>query len=87
MNEIINQFLLADDKFCYSVCEPFAKNKERIQNFKETGDSKYIYQIEVDKAYFQHDMAFGDFKDLPRRSNADKTLRDKAFNIEKKSII
>ena len=50
MNEIVNKFLLADDKFMpekhlkqpgftYSTCGTFAKNKERIQKFKETGDT------------------------------------------------
>ena len=67
MNEIVNKFLLAGDKFIpemhlrqpeftYSACGPFTKNKERIQKFKETGDSRYIYQNELDKACFQHDM-------------------------------
>ena len=32
---------------------------------------------------FQHDMAYGDFKDLTRRTASDKILRDKAFNIAK----
>ena len=59
------------------------KNKERIQNFKETGDSSYIYRNELDEACFQHDMAYGDFKDLARRTVSDKVLRDKAFNIAK----
>ena len=43
----------------YSACAPFTKNKERIQRFKETGDSHYIYQNEPDKDLFQHDMAYG----------------------------
>ena len=60
----------------YSACGPFTKNKERIQKFKETGDTSYIYKNELDKACFQHDMAYGDFKDLARR-------KDKAFNIAK----
>ena len=59
------------------------ENKERIRNFRETGDSRYIYQNELDKACFQHDMAYGDFKDLTRRTASDKILRDKAFNIAK----
>ena len=37
----------------------------------------------VDKACFQHDMTYGDFKDLPKRTAADKVLHDKAFNIAK----
>ena len=69
--------------FTYSACEPFTKNKERIQKFQETGDSRYIYQKEIDKACFQHGLAYGDFKDLTRRTASDKILRDKAFNIAK----
>ena len=68
MKEIVNKFLLAGDKFMseihlkqpgftYNACEPFTKKKERIQNFKETGDSKYIYKNELDKVCFQQDMA------------------------------
>ena len=69
--------------FTYSACRPFTKNKERIQKFKETGDSKYIYRNELDKACFQHDMACGYIKDLAKRTASDKVLRDKAFNIAK----
>ena len=90
MDDIINKFLLAGDKFMsemhlrqpqftYSACGPFTKSKERIQKFKETGDSSYIYRNELDKACLQPNMAYGDFKDLA----ADKVLRDKAFNIAK----
>ena len=50
---------------------------------KEIRDSQYIYQNELDKACFQHDMAYGDFKDLTRRTAFDKILCDKAFNIAK----
>ena len=52
-----------------------------MQKFKETGDSRYIYQNKLDNACFQHDMAYGDFKDLARRAASDKILRDKIFNI------
>ena len=93
MNEIVNNFLLTGDKFMpemhlkqpgftYSACGPFTENKERIQKFKETGDTSYIYKNELDKACFQH-MAYGDFKDLARRTASDKVLRDKVFNIVK----
>ena len=92
MNEIVHKFLLAGDKFVpemhlrqpqfvYCACGSFTKNKERIQKFKETGDTSYIYKSELDKACFQHDMAYGDFKDLPKRTAADKVLRDKEFKI------
>ena len=94
MNEIVKKFLLAGEKsmpemhlrqprFTYSACEPFTKSKERIQKFKETKDSRYIYQNELDKACSQHDMIYRDFKDLTRRAASDKMLRDKAFNIAK----
>ena len=49
----------------------------------QTGDTKYIYRNKLAKAFFQHDMAYGDFKDLAKRTAADKVLRDKAFNIAK----
>ena len=52
--------------FTYSTCAPFTKNKERIQKFKETGDTKYICRNELDKACFQHGMAEGGFKDLAK---------------------
>ena len=94
MNEIVSKFLLAVYKvmskihltqpgFTYNTCTPFTKNKERMQKFRETGDSRYIYQNDLDKAYFQHDMAYKDFKDISRRKASDKILRDKAFNIAK----
>ena len=95
MNEIVNKFLLARDKFMpelhlrepgytYSACGPFTKNEERMEKCKETEDSRYIYQNELDKACFQHDMAYGDFKDLARRTASDKILHEKAWNIAKK---
>ena len=74
---------LRQPRFTYSASGSFTKNKERIQFFKETGDSRYIYQNELSKATFQHDMAYGDFKDLDRRTFADEVLRDKAFNSAK----
>ena len=94
MNEIVNKFLLAGDKFLcemhlrqpgftYSLCGPFTKNKTRIQKFEESEDSRNIYQNELDKACFQHDVAYGDFKDLASRTASDKILRDEAFNIAK----
>ena len=68
--------------FIYSACGSFTKFKERIQKFKETGDSRYIYQNKLDKACFQHDMAYGDFKDLTRRTLI-KYYVKKPFNIAK----
>ena len=91
MNEIVNKFLLSGDKFMleihfkqqrftYSACGPSTKNKERIQKFKETVDSRYIYENELDKAYLQHDMVY---KDLAKGRASDNVLRDKAFDIAK----
>ena len=54
-----------------------------MQKFKEMGDTSYIYKNELNKPCFQHDMAFGDFKDFKKRTFSDKVLRDKAFNIAK----
>ena len=92
MNKIINKFLLAGDKFMpemhlrqpgftYSACGPFTRNKERIQNFMQTGNTDFISKNELDKACFQHDMAYRKAKDLVRRTQSDKVLRDKAFKI------
>ena len=86
MNEIVNKFLLAGDKFMpemylrkpgftYSACGPFTKNKE-IQK-------RYIYQNELDKTCFQHSMTYGYFKDIGRRTAYDKVFCNKAFNIAK----
>ena len=92
MNEVINKFLLAGDKFMpemhlrqpgftYSACSPITKNKERIKKFMQTGNTDFIYKNELDKDCFQHDMAYGKAKDLVRSTQSDKILRDKAFNI------
>ena len=57
------------------------KNKERIQKFMRTGDTNYIYKNDLDKACFQHDVACGKYKNLPKRTESDIVLRDKAFKI------
>ena len=92
MNNIINKFLLAGDKFMpemhlrqsrfvYSACGPFTRHKERIKKFKQTSDTRYIYRNELDKACFQHDSAYADHKDLLNRTEADKVLKDKGYDI------
>ena len=65
--------------FTYSACGAFTKKKQRIQ--KETGDTKYIYRNKLDKASFQHNMAYGKYKDLNKRTQSDKFLTDKVFEI------
>ena len=80
MNEIVNTFLLAGDmfmaemhlkqpRFTHNACGPFTKSKKRIQKLKETGDTCYIYKNKLDKACFQHDMAYGDFKYLAKKNS------------------
>ena len=75
MNKIVNKFLLAADKsvpeihlkqpgFTYSACGPFTKKQKKNTKIKKTGDTNYIYKNELDKACFQHDMAYADIKDL-----------------------
>ena len=92
MNQIVNKFLLAGDKFMpemhlrqpeftCSTCGPFTKNKQRIQKFIQTRDTNYIYKNEFDKACFQNDMAYGKYKDLEIRTQSDKVLKNKAFAI------
>ena len=92
MNNVINKFLLAGDKFMpemhlrqsqsvYSACGPFTRHKKIIKEFKRTGDTRYIYRNELDKACFPHDSAYAYHKDLMNRTEADKVLRDKAYDI------
>ena len=92
MSNVINKFLLPGDKFMpemhlrqprfvYSACGPFTRQKERIKEFKRTGDTRYIYRNELDKACFQHDSTYADHKDLINRTEADKVLKDKAYDV------
>ena len=74
---------LRQPQFTYSACGPFTKHEQRIQKFKETGDTNYIYMNELDKACFTHDAAYSDSKDLTKRTVADKILKNKAFDIAK----
>ena len=67
--------------FTYSTCGPFTKNKERIEKFTQTGNTDFIYKNELDKAYFQHNMAYGKSSDLTKTTQSDNVLRDKAFKI------
>ena len=92
MNNVINKFLLAGDKFMpelhlkqpqfvYKACGPFTRHKERIKKFKQTGDTPCIYRNELDKACFQHNSAYAEHKDLINRTKSDKVFRDKAYDI------
>ena len=94
MNEIVNKFLLAGDRFMAEMhlrqpdlrivlVGQLQKIKNELKKFKEAGDSRYIYRNELDKACFQHDMAYGDFKDLNGRTFVDKVLGKITFDIAK----
>ena len=96
MNEIKNKILLVGDKFMpemhfrqpeftQSACGPFTKNKERTEKFKKSGYLRFIYQNELDKVFFQHDMTYGGFKEFTRRITSQKVLHEKAFNVAKNS--
>ena len=92
MNEIVKKVLLAGDKcmpgmhlkqpgFTCSACRPFTKNKKRIQNFMEKGNTNYIYENDLDKACFQHDIAYGKYKELTNRTESDNFLWDQVFKV------
>ena len=92
MNKIVSKFLLVGNKFIpemhlkqpgftYSACGPFTKTKKGIEKFMQTGDTSFIYKKELDKACFQHDMAYDKTKDIVKRIQSDKVLKHKAFEI------
>ena len=72
-NEIVNKFLLAGDKYM----------PEMHLKVMQTGNTDFIYKNDLDKACFQHDMACGKSKYLARRTESDKVLTDKTFEITK----
>ena len=91
MNNKINRFLLADDKFMpemhlrqpqfvYSACGPFIRHKERIKEFKRTGDTSLLYRNELDKACFKHDAAYAKYEDVENRLISDQKLRNSAYD-------
>ena len=92
MNNIINKFLLAGDKFMpekhlrqpqfvYSACGPFTRHKERIKEFKHTGDTHLLYRNELDKACCKHDAAYAKYKDVENRLISDQKLKNSAYDI------
>ena len=92
MNNISNKFLLAGDKFMpemhlrqpqfvYSACGPFTRHKERIKEFKRTGDPRLFYRNDLDTAYFKHDAAYAKYKDVENRLISDQKLKNSAYDI------
>ena len=67
--------------FTYSVWGPFTRHVCRIQKFKETKDSRYIYRNELDKVCFQHYMTYNAYKDIVTKKASDEVLFEKAFQI------
>ena len=84
MNDVINKFLLAGDKFMPEMhlrqprftivlANHLLRIKKESKN-KKNRNSRYIYKSELDKTCFQHDMVYGGFKDLTKRTAADKVF-------------
>ena len=97
MSNIINTFLLVGDKFMpdmhlrqpkfvYSACGPFTRHKERIKEFKRTGDTRLLYRNELDKACLKHDAAYAKYKDVENRLISDQKLRNSAYEIASNPI-
>ena len=92
-NDIINKFLLVGDKFMpelhlwdpkvkkCSVCSLFTKQTQRINKFLNTGLLSEIYKNELEKACFQHDMAYKKYKDLKGRTQSDIVSKIKLLNL------
>ena len=83
VNNIINTFLLAGNKFMpemhlrqpqfvYSAWSPFTRHKERVKEFKCTGDTRSLYRNELYKACFKHDAAYAKYKDVENRLISDQ---------------
>ena len=94
MNELANTFLLAGNKFMpeihlkqpgftYSACGPFTKNQERIEKYMQTGITDFSYKDDFDKACFQHDMAYGKYNNLNKRTQQDRVKTFKSASNPK----
>ena len=80
-DKFMPEMRLRQPRFTYSACGPFTKHKQRIRKFMQIGNTDFIYKNELGKACFQHDATYSDSKDLVKRTQSDKTLKDKAFKI------
>ena len=78
----MHEMHLKQSGFTYSACGPFTKSKERIETFMRTGNTNYIYKNDLNKVYFQHDMAYGKYKNVTKRTQSYKFLWDKTFEFE-----
>ena len=57
----------------------YVEHTQRMQDFLNTGKLSYIYKYDLDKACFQHDMAYNKFKDLEKRTQSNIVLKNKAL--------
>ena len=73
---------LKQSGFTYSAYGAFTKKKERIEKFMQTGHTDFLYKNELDKACFQDDLAYSKSKDLAKRTQTDKFLRDKLLKLQ-----
>ena len=90
-NSIINKFLLTGDKFMpeLHLVDPIVKKIVHVDHFQNTHkefkifkiQASYIYNNDLDKACFQHDMAYNKFKDLEKRTQSGIVLKDKTLKI------
>ena len=80
-NKLVPEWHLKQPGFTHSACGPFTENKERIEKFMQTGNTDFIYKNDLNKACFQHDIAYGRSIDLAKIIASDKFLRDEAFKI------
>ena len=80
-DKFITEMYLNQPGFTYSACGPFTQNKERNEKFVQTGNTNYIYKNYCEKVCFKHDMTYGKFKDLGKRTQSDKVLRSNSLEI------
>ena len=77
----MSEMHLRQPQFVYSACGPFSRHKERIKEFKRTGDTRIFYRNELDKACFKHDAAYTKYKDVTNRLISDRKLKNSAYDI------
>ena len=77
---MIPEMHLKQPGFSWCACGSFTTSKERIERFLQKGNADYTCKDDFDKACFQH-KAYGKYKDLDKRTQSDKFLRYKPFEI------
>ena len=67
-DKFIQELNLKQPGFTYGACEPFTKHRETIKKSRETGNLKYLYRNELDKAFIAHNAVYSDSTDLVKRT-------------------